>query len=125
LNHRKFWAFLFFETIHLILSFDNAIDGFLVRGEYSKDIKVRHHIANIWMIFIILSFLFIMFAGGLLMYHTFLLLSAQTSWEHASRGRITYLNNYEHSMLPFYVSMKENWKRAFCHGGKVTDWKLM
>jgi hypothetical protein len=48
-------------------------------GEYiqfDKDRVMQNHVSMVWSAFCVLIFLFIMFAGILLAYHTFLILSA-------------------------------------------------
>ena len=76
------------------------------------------------MIFVILLALFFIFTAILGTYHTYLLLSGQTTWEHASRSNITYMRIYPVGVLPFYTSILDNLRQVFFHGGKVQDWQL-
>lgn len=85
----------------------------------------RSHICNIWTCFWTLLFLFILFTGILGGYHAYLLISGQTTWEHASRMNVTYLRPYKSGILPFYEGMFGNLKSAFCHGGQVREWDLL
>lgn len=67
------------------------------------------------MIFIVLNFLFMIFTGVLLAYHTYLILSGQTTWEHSSRFMITYLKPYSHGQMPFFKGIGGNVKAVFWH----------
>ena len=71
------------------------------------------------MVFVVLLFLFLIFTSILGGYHTYLIISGQTTWEHASRGNITYMKPYPVGVMPFYTSFKENLRQVFLHGGKV------
>ena len=72
----------------------------------------------------VVSVMFIAFAGGLLGYHTFLILSGQTTWEHAKRKNIDYLKIYGKGLSPFDKGVCENMREVLMHGGKVQDWEL-
>ena len=97
LNHRKFWAFLFFQTMLEIQGFQVARSGhYLARLNLSDNPEQQNHVEAVWMFFIVINFLFIIFTGVLLGYHTYLITSGQTTWEHASRSMITYLRPYKH-----------------------------
>ena len=83
-----------------------------------------NHISSVWLAFLTLICIFILFTGMLMMYHTFLLVSGQTTWEHARKHSITYLKIYPTGIMPFYEGMLGNVKRAFCHGNQCHDWEL-
>lgn len=65
-----------------------------------------------------------MLTGGLSIYHTYLICTAQTSWEHTRRDCITYLKPYPRSILPFYISVYQNVKSVLFVGNKCTNWEL-
>mmetsp|Transcript_23884 Transcript_23884/g.23566 ORF Transcript_23884/g.23566 Transcript_23884/m.23566 type:complete len:136 (-) Transcript_23884:237-644(-) len=77
LNHRKFWAFLFLQTITFCVGFDITINGY---GQsltiYKHDTKMLNHVSSVWTMFAWLGGGFIVFTGGLWVYHTFLLTSS-------------------------------------------------
>ena len=75
-----------------------------------------NHVEAVWMFFMILLFLFIIFTGSLAGYHTYLMFSGQTTWEHMGRARISYLKCYKQGQMPFYESIKGNFYSFFCHG---------
>lgn len=54
-----------------------------------------------FLIFAILSFLFFIFTGVLLAYHTYLISTNQTTWEHSKSDTITYLRIYPKGFYPF------------------------
>jgi hypothetical protein len=62
---------------------------------YEDDEAMNNHVEAVWYFFMVLSFLFVIFTGILTGYHTYLILSGQTTWEHSSRMRITYLLPYK------------------------------
>ena len=74
--------------------------------------------------FLVLHIIFLPFCFCLLAYHTFLLASGLTTWEHARKRQITYMRVYPTGILPFYTSVVENLKRAFCHGNECQEWEL-
>ena len=81
--------------------------------------------ASVWILFLFIAVIFLLLTAGLTIYHTFLILTNQTTWEHSRREAISYLKPYGQStLLPFYVSVKENVSSVFCHGNVVQDWKL-
>lgn len=116
------WQSLTLYDSYIILQ---AMSGYDYRfDESGKDIDQANHIGGIWSVFMCLSFVFLLFTGLLLFYHTFLIMSNQTTWEHSRRGAITYLKIYPLGILPFYVSIRENVKETFFHGNKCKDWEL-
>ena len=77
------------------------------------------------MLFIGLNFVFMIFTSVLLCYHTYLILSGQTTWEHSSRMMITYLKPYKHGQMPFFKGIFGNVKTVFWHHNKCEDWDLV
>ena len=86
---------------------------------------MENHVEAVWMFFMVVCFLSIIFTGILLAYHTYLVLSGQTTWEHSSRMRITYLQPYKHGQMPFYLGLWGNVKQTFFHGGLHKEWVLL
>ena len=125
LNHRKFYGFISIQTIVFLWNIKSAIRAYTGRfSDFPGDEKMQGHVSSVWMLFIIFALLFLLLTGGLTVYHSFLIATAQSSWEHTRRDNITYLKVYPRSILPFYVSVRENVKSVFCHGGKYQNWKL-
>lgn len=77
------------------------------------------------MFFLVVGLLFAAFTGVLLGYHTYLIISGQTTWEHASRSRITYLKPYKPGQNPFYLGVVGNVRQTFLHGGRAREWVLL
>ncbi|TNV77412.1 hypothetical protein FGO68_gene7041 [Halteria grandinella] len=124
LNHRKFWGFLFFQTWHFFMCFSIALSGYDAKTTVSTNIDDQNHVGSVWLSFLTMIVVFIFFTGMLLVYHTYLLLSGQTTWEHSRRDVITYLRIYPTGVMPFYEGIIGNLKRVFLHEGKCVDWEL-
>mmetsp|Transcript_68098 Transcript_68098/g.94413 ORF Transcript_68098/g.94413 Transcript_68098/m.94413 type:complete len:91 (+) Transcript_68098:803-1075(+) len=78
--------------------------------------EMLNHVAAVWAIFLCILFLFNLFTGGLLFYHSYLIASGQTTWEHSGKRRkLTYLKPYSAKTMPFYISIRQNLINAFCH----------
>ena len=109
LNHRKFWAFLFFQFLILCFGMDIAIDGYTqAKNVYASDPDMLNHVQSVWAVFVALQAIFIPFVLGLLCYHSFLVSSGMTTWEHSRKRQITYMKIYPTGVIPFYESIKEN-----------------
>lgn len=77
-----------------------------------------------------------MFTGILMLYHTFLISTNQTTWEHIKHHNISYMKIYKYGTLPFSYGIFKNFKIVLFHGkfalfthflnlgGKVREWKL-
>ena len=50
--------------------------------------------------------------------HSYLILTAQTTWEHNKRERISYLKNCPKGIYPFSEGIYKNIKSVFFHGNK-------
>lgn len=92
--------------------------------DFPADKKMQNHVSGIWILFICIAGLFLMLTGGLSGYHAYLLCTNQTTWEHQTRNRITYLKPYPRGVLPFYVSIRSNLRKAFFPPEEITQWEL-
>ena len=125
LNHRSFFGFVFLQFLVCATNIDNCLGSSSARyHDYPHDEKMRNHVNVIWIFLAFISFIFVMLTGGLAFYHGFLISTAQTTWEHSRREAITYLRPYGRSILPFYVTVRQNIYTTFFHGGRCTDWQL-
>lgn len=125
LNHYKFYLFLFLQTWAFIWNIGTCLYGYSLRlDEWPDDSKMAGHVGSVWMFWLFFLVLFMMLTGGLCLYHSFLITTAQTTWEHTRRDQISYLKPYPRSLLPFYISIRTNVWNTFKHGNKHTNWKL-
>ena len=126
LNHGKFWTFLFVQTLLLWSGFSISRSGHRDAAfDYENDEEMRNHIQAVWMFFIGLTFLFMIFTGVLCAYHTYLIMSGQTTWEHSGRFMITYLRPYKHGQMPFFKGISGNIAAVFCHNNQCQEWELI
>eukprot|EP01017_Pseudomicrothorax_dubius_P045020 TRINITY_DN7710_c0_g1_i2.p1 TRINITY_DN7710_c0_g1~~TRINITY_DN7710_c0_g1_i2.p1 ORF type:complete len:289 (+),score=26.30 TRINITY_DN7710_c0_g1_i2:85-951(+) len=115
LNHRSFWLFLLFQSIATVMSLDIAFSG-LGRypyekpgtdGEYSQEYGA-------YMVLILLGVMICLITIPLLIWHTYLIITNQTTWEYAS-GKLNYIKFYPRGYLPFNYGVIENLRIIFCH----------
>jgi len=64
---------------------------------------------NWWVVLLHLGLLVhIVVIGGLWIYHTYLIITAQTTWEHLCRSDIDYLKPFPRTVLPFSRGLRAN-----------------
>ncbi|CAK91134.1 unnamed protein product (macronuclear) [Paramecium tetraurelia] len=124
LNHRMYWLFLFFQCL---LCFDGMFQFKKQFPYYSTYDEEFGHDEYQYQYFIILltaatSFGFGIFTGALLLYHTMLILTGKTTWEHTKRDKISYLNFYPRYYHPYNFGFIENIKITFFHKGLQSHW---
>jgi palmitoyltransferase len=86
------------------------LSGYDQRADYSLNPEDWEHISSVWLALLTLDVVFIFFTGTLLAYHTFLVLSGQTTWEHSRKHNISYLKVYPVGVMPFYEGLWGNLK---------------
>jgi len=131
-NHRKFWAFLFFQTILHIWCFqigDSGLDHYMWQPNLQnneEDYKASGYTSEYaaFMLCCLTNFIFTLFAGALLIYHTYLISSNQTTWEFSRRSQISYLRIYPKGFLPFDTGFFNNLKLTFLHDNQRKTWTL-
>jgi palmitoyltransferase len=133
-NHRKFWLFLFFQTVTLLWAFiiaDSGLDSYkwVPRKYTNNDNTSSENMSSgytseygAFMVCCLFTFLFTIFTGALLGYHTYLLLTNQSTWEFTRRSQISYLRGYPKGFLPFDKGAWQNIKMAFFHNHKRREW---
>lgn len=134
LNHGKFWLFLFFQTILQFWAYliaDSGLDFGYEKG--MKDAKSETHSSTspyttteygAFMTFTVIIFLAFIFTAVLCGFHTFLILTNQSTWEYMKKDRISYLKIYPGSFYPFSRGPWENIKMVFLHKNRVREWEL-
>lgn len=65
------------------------------------------------------AFGFLLFTGYLLLYHTMLMMTAMTTWEHMSRSRITYLKHLKTGINPFSKGLVLNIYEFWVHKNQL------
>jgi len=61
------------------------------------------------------AFGFLLFTGYLGLYHTMLMMTGMTTWEHMSRSRITYLKHLKSGINPFSKGLLLNIYEFWVH----------
>ena len=107
LNHYKFWIFLATQTFTFLLELDTAATAYTFSDrDFPTDKVMSDHVASVWMFFCFFLFFFMLLTGGLGIYHTYLITTGQTTWEHSRKDSITYLKPYPRGILPFYTTIR-------------------
>jgi len=76
------------------------------------------------MIIAFITFLATLFTGLLLLFHSLLIVTNQTTWEYTRKDTLNYLRIYPKNFHPFSKGVLENIKMVFFHGNKVRLWEL-
>lgn len=120
LNQRVFYGFLTAQTAVNVC----AAWGFFTIAAQNPVLVVGNVVMGVtaacFGVFTVTS---IFIQGFLLIYHTMLAATNQTTWEHIRRHRITYLKELPKGMHPFSNGLVANLKQFFLEAGP-TDWKL-
>lgn len=92
LNHRSFYGFIFLQMLTCAANIDHCVGAFFdLETDFPKDKKMQNHVQSVWLFFMFFAFIFILLTGGLTFYHSYLIVTAQTTWEHTRKDAITYL----------------------------------
>mmetsp|Transcript_27053 Transcript_27053/g.68432 ORF Transcript_27053/g.68432 Transcript_27053/m.68432 type:complete len:346 (+) Transcript_27053:113-1150(+) len=69
---------------------------------------------------------FIVMTVGLLVYHSYLMVTSQTTWEHLSRREIDYLRPFPRTVFPFSLGALENARRFLTRSrtSAPQDWEF-
>ncbi|CAD8080671.1 unnamed protein product [Paramecium primaurelia] len=113
LNQRSFWLFLLVQSIVLILLLWYCQDGLSNYDYYEKDKKRYGQEYGAFIVIFVIMFLFLMFAGGMLIFHTYLIIAGITTYELLKK------HQYKKSSTNSLGSILQNIKSTFCHGGKL------
>lgn len=109
-NHKYFWLFLLFTAVVILWTFEIVWESFI-----SKETWTNWFHANLVLFFDIVV---LVLSGpvviGLLVFHTYLMISGLSTWEAASRERITYLKYLKEDCNPFDDGCCRNIYSFFC-----------
>ena len=116
-NHKFFLAFLFSETLLVTWTVYVAINAFQHTRKWKEWFQIN------WMflaltIFLILSLIVV---GLLWLCHSYMMFTAQTTWEFMSRPRISYLKKFPEDYNPFHQGYIWNMLSFLCYF-KITNW---
>lgn len=96
-NHRFFWAFLAMETSLIGWSIQ------IVWNSFKPESNAREWFKANWMFLFIMIFLVLVGIVVTLLFgcHSYMMVTAQTTWEFMSRSRISYLKYFPDDENPF------------------------
>ncbi|CAD8210515.1 unnamed protein product [Paramecium octaurelia] len=124
LNHRTFWLFLFFQCLLCfdgLFQFNQQLGLYSIYEEEQSDNKYQYQYFVI-LLFGTISFGFGIFTGALFLYHTMLIITGQTTWEHTKRDKITYLKFYPKFYHPYNYGLIRNIRLTFFHRNVQSHW---
>lgn len=117
-NHRYFWWFLLTTAVLIIWTFVIIWESFVTEKTWSDWFHTN--------IVLFLDTIVLVLSGpvvvGLLAFHTYLMFSGLTTWEAASRERITYLKYLDDDYNPFDEGCFKNIYYFMCVR-KIQSWE--
>ncbi|EAR97955.2 DHHC zinc finger protein (macronuclear) [Tetrahymena thermophila SB210] len=120
LNHRKFWFFLLLQSIVIFWTFMNslnALDRYISVNNQGEESYSQEYGAFAVLSFVL--FILFLFTGVLCAYHTFLILTNQTTWEHVKKNKISYIAKMPKGFYPFNQGVFQNIKLIFFHDNQL------
>lgn len=98
-NHAQFWDYLLAETVTI---------GFWIAVVF-KETFLDEKLPFLWGSATLLGLLSaIAVPGGLFVFHTFLALTNQTTWEVYAHSRVPYLKGIDEDVMPFDEGIRKN-----------------
>jgi len=110
-NHRIYWTMLFFMAIQHYLSLRYLWSSF-----GSKIISHQAPLISVAVFMFIVELLLFLFAFLLTLYHSYLLSTNQTTWEHTKADTINYMQVYPPKYFPFDRGVFNNLKMCILPG---------
>ena len=110
-NHKFFLTFLFAETLSVSWTVYITVNSFKSRT------VVKAWFRDNWPLLLLVIFLAIslLVVGLLWICHSYMMLTAQTTWEFMSRPRISYLKNFPTDFNPFHQGYVQNIVSFLCY----------
>eukprot|EP00892_Ulva_mutabilis_P005965 jgi/Ulvmu1/3740/UM173_0013.1 len=108
-NHRLFFAYLTAQLVLLTWAATQLVSAFHRNGDWEVWVVHQLHL----LLAMLALLLFFLFVGGLWLYHVYLALTNQTTYEASFRDRVPYLKDLPEHHLPFSSSVIIN-LRQFC-----------
>lgn len=108
-NHFLFWCYLLVQSFVIGWAFVMEMDGFVSTTTISDWFYTNG------LILVVTFVLFVMFwlPFGLWGFHTYLILTNQTTWEVTKRRKISYLQEVPEEEFPFDIGFFGNFKEFF------------
>ena len=123
-NHGRFWMFLAAQTAHAAYGTFVALTGIVgatVNHSTWREVFDDNVGSALAVGYLNLMLLFVMF---LLVFHSYLLLSGQTTWEVSAQKRVTYLKDLPSGSKPFDEGAVAN-VRAACYPASIPrTWRV-
>lgn len=110
-NHGKFWLFCFCQTIQALSTFW-VFYGAIGYHPYQSGEEYDGAYGAL-MIMLIIMVLYSLFVGGMLLFHSYLILCNTTTYESTKFTKLSYMRN---SLYPFNHGVLKNLSYVFCHG---------
>lgn len=108
-NHLVFWWYLLVQSFVIAWAFVMEMDGFVSTDTISDWFYTNGLILVVTFVLFIMFFL----PFGLWLFHTYLILTNQTTWEVSKRNKITYLQEVPDDEFPFDVGFFANIREFF------------
>ncbi|KAK3705143.1 hypothetical protein RRG08_005531 [Elysia crispata] len=109
-NHRYFWLFLLFTLLLIMFTLFIVWESFRFRLTWTDWLKYN----AIFFVDLLVLGLGGLVVLGLLCFHSFLMVKGLTTWEAASRERITYLKYLDEDYNPFNEGLCRNLAQFLC-----------
>jgi len=114
-NHLHFYCMLLVWAVVLIWHWRLLLTCGVTTFNYPiRWVTTNWHVAAL----IVILFVYLALIVALLIYHTYLIATAQTTWEHMSRESITYLNPFPRTVFPFNQGIARNFIDFFSNRGR-------
>lgn len=119
-NHFVFWCYLLVQSFMMGWAFVMEMDGFISTDSISSWFYANGLILVVTLVMFILFWL----PFGLWLFHTFLIITNQTTWEVTKRRKITYLQEVPEDEFPFDIGCFGNIKEFYRMRAKNIVWNV-
>ena len=122
-NHGRFWMFLATQTAVTAHAAWISATGIVGASTYHRTWGEVWNDNYASLLALGYFHVFLVFAGFLLVFHTYLVANGQTTWEVSRERGISYLRNLPRGSKPFDDGVRENIRRVCCATG-VRRWRV-
>eukprot|EP00899_Mesostigma_viride_P020110 jgi/Mesvir1/280/Mv13614-RA.2 len=103
-NHGKFWVYLLLQVLTSIWMFYIFVPILEPRRQFGEWLAIN----SFYLTLMLIGGMMLLFITGLFLFHTFLLLTNQTTWEVASTQGVTYMSGVPDNVRPFSLGVFRN-----------------